>query len=127
MELIKHHIQPSLVLFLNEPNIIFSEIFDNIQNKNRVEHKQLLKYLDSLLNEFNSEIIEELNVIHFHFEDDLDNNAKALIAEYLILKNHRSQIDKDRLIQAEPNQVLLDTIMALDSKVASDLYFPLDL
>lgn len=85
MELVTKHIKSHLNQCLVENTSVFSEIFENIQNENKIQYKSILSYLDFILKE-NQSNNKDLKILHLHFQNDFSESITILIAEFLIIR-----------------------------------------
>jgi len=85
METIHSHTYKYLINFISTSDKLFDDTYMCIQNNLKERWFPLLKYLDCVLNIYKSDN-NELKVLHFHFEEDLDDAVIDLISEYLLIK-----------------------------------------
>lgn len=86
MELIKQHIESCLNNFIGDGELdfnIFSKI-DNYPKKNRF--KKLLIYLNKLIEINSSQDLNEVKVLHIHFENEFDKELELIIFQLIIIK-----------------------------------------
>lgn len=86
MNLIDQHIRKHLLHFKNEEDTSFQGIFELIQSEEKDNYDLLLRYIHLLLNEAFSEERSGKNILHLHFECDLEDNPLLIIAQYLLIR-----------------------------------------
>ena len=123
MELITQHIQPYLSTFQSEIPQSFENVFDNLQSDIKNDYKEVLIYVDYILNNAlfcNNEVVD---VLHLHLEEEFCTPEKLLIAEYLLVKifTHYQLSD---FIERKPNLQLEEIIKSLLAKQSSLLKCP---
>lgn len=123
MELIKQHIQPFLSTFLSEIPQGFEDVFDILQSDIKDDYKELLIYVDIILQKTLSDNNEGLGVLHLHLEGEFCDSEKLLIAEYLFIKIFTHYQSSD-FIERKPNLGLEEIIKSLLAKQSSLLKCP---
>ena len=85
MRVLIEHINQNLFDFINvfENKILFDKVFDALNSPLKKSHKNLLKYLFRILEHRFEENNNELLCLNIHFEKNLTDDEKTLIAEFL--------------------------------------------
>jgi len=97
MDLINQHIADYLYPLIAEVNPFFADVFGKIQNPIKGEYEVILKYFDILLEGSLPNGIEDLRVLHVHFEDDFIEDIRELISEYILIKHYKEHQRNDVL------------------------------
>lgn len=84
MNVISRHIIDQLTGFVSHYDHTFTEIFAKIQNSNKDDCKLLLNYVYKLLRLRDEVIDSYIQCLHLSFEDNLIDDIKLLIAEFII-------------------------------------------
>jgi len=85
MNLISRHIRDQLTGFVSHYDHTFTEIFAEIQNSYKDDCKLLLNYVYRLLRLSDENIDSDIQCLHLSFENNLNDEIKLLIAEFIIL------------------------------------------
>ena len=115
MDLINQHIAYYLDYLICDVNPFFVQIFSKVQNPLKDEYESLLKYLDILLDRAYSNGVGDLNVLHIHFEEEFSEEIRALISEYILIKQYLEHQTNDAHGEL-PNPVLLEAKESLKRK-----------
>jgi hypothetical protein len=115
MEIINNHVIPKLRNNLCQNDHNFNELFSSIKEENKLVYRDILFYLNLLLDNSIYNKDEKIYPLHIHFSYDLDSGIKDLIAEFLLIKNHKSTLENNSLLLESIDsevQVLINRIMA---------------
>lgn len=85
MSLYSKHILNQVERFISDPDNNFTEVFEEIQNSNKDQCKSLLIYVYELLRLNDQDIDSNIKCLHLSFEDNLIDEIKLLIAEFIII------------------------------------------
>lgn len=97
MNLIDQHIGKHLLHFQNEEDISFQKIFELIQSDAKDSHSLLLQYIHVLLNEVFSKKKSDTETLHLHFEYDLDDDSILVVAQYILIRLFRENMNKGKI------------------------------
>lgn len=95
MEFINQHLRKSLEALISNPSPLFAEVFNSARNQYKGQYEPILKYLDVILNDTGFCDNKDLNVLHLHFEDDLNDSIAEAISEYILIRCHREHLMDD--------------------------------
>ena len=121
MRLLNKHIEPYFESFLAIESSVFSASFEAMQNSDKQDLYDLLRYVDKILESRKFQLEKDLTPIHIHIQDDLENEKKAVLLEFLICRNHFMQLESN--LDDSVNDTLNATIIALQNQVSNPLYF----
>lgn len=87
MTLIRSYVRQHVKKFIDEHSPIFDKVYSNIICENKQSYKELLIYIDrildySLLNDNNK---YRPHFFHIHFESNLDQKIRNLIAQFIVV------------------------------------------
>ncbi len=106
---------PQIVLL---PDMGFNEVFDHIDSEHKILNKQLLIYIDRILNEMVINSSCNVEYEHLHIEH-INRNQADLISEFLVLKFfYLGVVDDAELSDSAP---LEERIANLDALIARDI------
>lgn len=94
MDIVTKHIVDNLDSFILDNDEPFENIYRAIQSHKKEKYKHLLLYINKLLNFCINKDNKELNGFHIHLEDDIDDNIKVIVAEFIVLKHFYSALKK---------------------------------
>jgi hypothetical protein len=85
MQILIEHINQNLFDFINvfEKNSLFDNVYDALQSPLKDSHKNLLKYMFKLIEQSIEKKNNELFSLNIHFEKNLTDEEKTLVAEFL--------------------------------------------
>lgn len=115
MDIISRHIISQLDEYCSKSDDSFDEIYSEIRNLNKTTHKSLLYYLNNIINHSLSNNPSEISCIHLHFENNLNDDERLMIAEFIILKHFFISLHNDSTENS--NQSNNDQISILETKL----------
>ncbi|HMK18319.1 MAG TPA: hypothetical protein VK492_08970 [Chitinophagaceae bacterium] len=110
MRIIIDHITQYLAEYDKKEDQFFDQLFQELQYFKKDNDKHLLKYIYRVLTDHDRLYNNDLNVLHFHFEDDFEDYIKQAIAEFVIVY----QFQKSIALTSELNN---DQFTILDKKI----------
>jgi hypothetical protein len=116
MDLIKQHISPYLYSFVNEDSDISDDVFIEIQKEYGIEFIEIVCYLNQLFNLTFSLVKNDLAALHIHFENDINESQKLLIAEFLGVKLFKYYHSSDNQFN-NTNISLIEIIAGIEKKL----------
>lgn len=124
MRVIIEHINQNLFDFINvfENKILFDNVFDALNSPLKKSHKNLLIYLFRILEQSFEENNNELLCLNIHFEKNLTNDEKTLIAEFLWHYHFQSSHFNSKTNQT--NISLKDKITVLKKNTSKEMNLP---
>lgn len=84
--MIEQHVLYYLISIIDDAPDDFNKVYDKIHSELKPKYKDLLHYLDKVINYKIVEHNNELEILHIHIQCELSDSEKLLFAEYLILK-----------------------------------------
>lgn len=116
MNLIDQHIRKHLLYLLNEKDASFQEIFTLIQSKEKSDYILLLKYIHLLSNEVFLNDNAGTKKLHLHFEHDFNDNSLLIIAQYVLIRLFRENIEAN-MSNPQDNEKLNQLKISLQAKL----------
>jgi hypothetical protein len=98
MEIVNNHIFRKLCDILTQNDHSFDKLFSYIKGDIKLAYRDILFYLNLILDNSVNYGDGTISPIHIHFSYDLDSEIKDLIAEFLLIKNHISTLENNTLI-----------------------------
>jgi hypothetical protein len=124
VKLLIEHINQKLFDFINDfkNRNLFDKVFDILNSPLKKNHKNLLKYLFVILEESFEENNNELLCLNIHFEKNLTDDEKTLIAEFLWHYHFQSYHFNNKT--NESNISLENKIAVLKKSISQDMNLP---
>jgi len=122
---VSQHINEHIDAFISGNDAVFDTVFDEIQNSNKDHYKALLLYIHKILLSSQTDSATGLKALHLHFEENLEDNVKNLIGEFLIVRAFQLELEKDNCETINEN--LRNEIARISNEVNQDLFLPSDI
>ena len=122
MDTLNEHINKHVCSFLESNNqALFENIFEKLKSENTQKYRKLLQYIFRIIeNSRNNQ--NELHTLNIHFEKEIDEKEKTLIAEFLWRYYFEFKHLSEK--QNKDNEILKVKISDLSQEVKNDLYLP---
>ena len=98
MEIVNNHVIRKLSDILPQNDHSFDKLFSSIKGDIKLAYRDILFYLNLILDNSVNYGEGTISPIHIHFSYDLDSEIKDLIAEFLLIKNHISTLENNTLL-----------------------------
>lgn len=96
MHIVEEHIKQHLTEFLSIPDEGFENIYEQVTTSNKANSRELLVYIDKLLNRSLNFVDKKLKLTYLHL-DHLPNEHSDTILEFITLKFFYKNIGEDNL------------------------------
>lgn len=118
MKVINQHINKYIDAFIENPSDSFENVFAEINNGEKVKLKNLLIYLEKILDISSNSNNSEINYLHLHIEKDFDFDIRTLILEFLVLKYFLYSLGKNKSELA--NELIQNKISRLEREIKNN-------
>ena len=118
MEVINEHVDRHIASFIDNTTDGFQSVFSKIINSEKTRLKNLLIYIDKILDFITISENSEINYLHLHIQKDFDFNDRTLILEFIVLKSFLYSLENDKSEIA--NKSIQDNISRLESEIKNN-------